>query len=77
MVSRADLVQAIATSGSKLDIPLIDATIRENLLTHLSEQSWAHTMWGFVESDTEKAIRVAAEATPGVRAVNDHMTARP
>src|SRR3974377_2135710 len=91
IVSRANLVQAIATSGSKLDIPLSDATIRENLLTHLSEQSWAHTMphnatvnggvvdlWGFVESDTErKAIRVAAEATPGVRAVNDHITARP
>jgi osmotically-inducible protein OsmY len=35
-------------------------------------------LWGFVESETErKAIRVAAESTPGVRAVNDHMTARP
>jgi hypothetical protein len=91
-VSRANLVQAIATSGSKLDVPLSDTKIRENLLTHLSEQSWAHMMhtmpfnatvnggvvdlWGYVESDTERqAIRVAAEATPGVRAVNDHMTA--
>jgi len=84
-------VQAIATSRSKLDVPLSDTTIREKLLTHLSGQSWAHAtllnatvsggvvdLWGFVESDTErKAIRVAAEATPGVRAVNDHMTARP
>ena len=91
IVSRANLVQAIATSGSKLDVPLSDATIREKLLAHLNNQSWAHTtllnatvnggvvdLWGFVESDTErKAIRVAAEATPGVRAVNDHMTARP
>jgi len=91
IVSRANLVQAIATSGSKLDVPLSDATIREKLLTHLNKQSWAHTavlnatvnggvvdLWGFVESDTErKAIRVAAEATAGVRAVNDHMTARP
>jgi CBS domain-containing protein len=91
IVSRANLVQAIATNGSKLDIPLSDTTIREKLLTHLDKQSWAHTtplnvtvsggvvdLWGFVESDTErKAIRVAAEATPGVRAVNDHMTARP
>jgi osmotically-inducible protein OsmY len=35
-------------------------------------------LWGFIESDTErKAIRVAAEATPGVRAVNDRMTAQP
>jgi CBS domain-containing protein len=91
IVSRANLVQAIATSGSKLDVPLSDTTIRENLLTHLNRQSWAHAtllnatvsggvvdLWGFVESDTErKAIRVAAEATPGVHAVNDHMTARP
>jgi CBS domain-containing protein len=91
IVSRANLVQAIATSGSKLDVPLSDATIRESLLTHLSAQSWAHVrplnvtvncgvvdLWGYVESDTErKAIRVAAESMPGVRGVNDHMTAQP
>jgi osmotically-inducible protein OsmY len=91
VVSRANLVQAIATSGSKLDVPLSDTTIREKVLTHLNKQDWAHTtllnvtvnsgvvdLWGFIESDTERnAIRVAAEATPGVRAVNDHMTARP
>jgi CBS domain-containing protein len=91
IVSRANLVQAIATSGSQRDVPLSDATIREKLLALLNRQSWAHAtllnatvsggvvdLWGFVESDTErKAIRVAAEATPGVRAVNDHMTARP
>lgn len=93
IVSRANLVQAIATSGSKLDVPLSDTTIRKQLLTHLNKQNWGqrHTtlfnvtvnggvvdLWGFIESDTErKAIRVAAEATPGVRAVNDHMTARP
>jgi CBS domain-containing protein len=91
IVSRANLAQAIATSGSKLDMTLSDATIRENLLTHLSEQSWAHVrplnvtvncgvvdLWGYVESDVErKAIRVAAESMPGVRGVNDHMTAQP
>jgi CBS domain-containing protein len=91
IVSRANLVQAIATIGSRLDVPLSDTTIREKVLTDLNKQDWAHTallnvtvnggvvdLWGFVESDTERnAIRVAAEATPGVRAVNDHMTARP
>jgi CBS domain-containing protein len=91
IVSRANLVQAIATSGSELDIPLSDTTIREKLLTELNKRDWAHTallnatvnggvvdLWGFVESDAErKAIFVAAEATPGVRAVNDHMTAQP
>jgi CBS domain-containing protein len=91
IVSRANLVQAIATGRSELDIPSSDTTIREKFLTELNKQNWAHTallnatvnggvvdLWGFIESDTErKAIRVAAEATPGVRAVNDHMTARP
>ena len=93
IVSRANLVQAIATSGSNLDVPLSDTTIREKLLTLLNERNWGQQypaclnvtvnggvvdLWGFIESDTErKAVRVAAEATPGVRAVNDHMTARP
>ena len=35
-------------------------------------------LWGYVESDSErKAIRVAAESMPGVRGVNDDMTAQP
>jgi CBS domain-containing protein len=91
IVSRVNLVQVIASSGSKLDIPLSDATIRDKLLKHLNSQRWAHTallnvtvnggvidLWGRAASDTErKAIRVAAEATPGVRAVNDRMTVGP
>ncbi|HWA47332.1 MAG TPA: CBS domain-containing protein [Dongiaceae bacterium] len=90
IVSRANLVQAIASSGSKLDVPLSDTAIRDKLLAHLNAQSWAHTgllnvsvsdgvvdLWGISGSETErKAIRVAAETTPGVRAVNDHMTVR-
>ena len=91
IVSRANLVQAIASSGTKLEIPLSDTAIRDRLVAHLKTQSWAHTglmnvsvndgvvdLWGMSESETErKAIRVAAEATPGVRAVNDHMIVRP
>jgi CBS domain-containing protein len=87
IVSRANLVQALATVGSKLDFPLSDATVRERLLAHLKAQRWAHTgllnvtindgivdLWGITDSETERtAIRVAAEATPGVRAVNDRM----
>jgi osmotically-inducible protein OsmY len=31
-------------------------------------------LWGITRSETErKAIRVAAETTPGVRSVNDNM----
>jgi CBS domain-containing protein len=90
IVSRANLVQAVASSGSKLDIPISDTTIRDRLLAHLNAQRWAHTgllnatvsdgvvdLWGIASSETErKAIRVAAEATAGVRAVNDHMMVR-
>jgi osmotically-inducible protein OsmY len=32
-------------------------------------------LWGFVGSETEsKAISIAAEATPGVRAVNNNLS---
>jgi CBS domain-containing protein len=90
IVSRANLVQAVASSGSKLEIPVSDASIRNKLLAHLNAQRWAHTgllnatvtdgvvdLWGITASETErKAIRVAAETMAGVRAVNDHMMVR-
>jgi osmotically-inducible protein OsmY len=35
-------------------------------------------LWGVARSDAEKtAIRVAAEAIPGVRSVNDYLVIRP
>jgi hypothetical protein len=88
IVSRANLVQVIATRGSKLDIPLSDLTIRDKVLKHLNSQRWAHTahlnvtvnggvidLWGLAASEAERhAIRVAAENTPGVRAVNNRLT---
>lgn len=87
IISRANLVQAIAGAGKSLEIPLSDSTIRDNLLTHLKNQEWAHInllnvtvnggvvdLWGIVDSENERrAIRVAAEATPGVVAVNDNL----
>jgi signal-transduction protein with cAMP-binding, CBS, and nucleotidyltransferase domain len=91
IVSRANLVQALATMPKGLEILLSDSKIREKLLSHLKEQPWADThllnitvtdgivsLWGIASSETErKAIRVAAEATPGVRAVNDHLARGP
>jgi CBS domain-containing protein len=53
IVSRANLVQAIATSGSKLDVPLSDTTIREKLLTHLNRKSWAHATFSMRLSAAE------------------------
>jgi len=91
IVSRANLVQALATIPRGLEIPLSDSRIREELLSHLKGQPWADThllnvtvtdgvvsLWGVANSETERtAIRVAAEATPGVRAVNNHLALGP
>ncbi len=90
IVSRANLIQAVATARKLLDIPLSDTTIREKILSHLKKQPWAHTtmlnvtvnagvvdLWGIAESAAErKAIKVAAESTPGVCAVNDNLITR-
>ena len=84
-------MQALAATPKGLDIPLSDSKIRENLLSHLREQPWADThllnvtvtdgvvsLWGIAGLELErKAIRVAAEAMPGVRAVNDHLARGP
>jgi CBS domain-containing protein len=91
IVSRANLVQGLATMPKGLEIPLSDAKIRDKLLSHLKQQPWVDThrlnvtvtdgvvsLWGITSSETEKqAIRVAAEATPGVKAVNDHLGGGP
>ena len=90
IISRANLIQAVATARKLLDIPLSDTTIREKILSDLKKQPWAHTtmlnvtvnagvvdLWGIAESAAErKAIKVAAESTPGVCAVNDNLITR-
>jgi CBS domain-containing protein len=91
IVSRANLIQAVASGRKALEVPLADSTIRDKLLAHLKQQPWANTglvnvtvtggvvdLWGCVESDTErKALRVAAETTQGVGAVNDNLVTYP
>jgi CBS-domain-containing membrane protein len=91
IVTRANLVQAVASVPDALEISPTDSDIRERLLSHLGEQPWAHraslnvtvkngvvSLWGLADSETEKqAIRVAAETLPGVRGVNDHLIVRP
>ena len=87
IVSRANIIQAIASARPALQISLPDAAIRTTLLEELRRQPWAHVhrlnitvtngavdLWGFVESEKERqAIAVAAEAIPGVTVVNDHL----
>ncbi len=91
IVSRANILQAIASARPKLEIDLPDAAIRDRLLAELKRQPWSHThrmnvtvkggvvdLWGFVQSDKERqAIAVMAQAIPGVTAINDHLLREP
>jgi CBS-domain-containing membrane protein len=91
IVSRANLIQAVALKQIGLEIKRDDAAIRDKLLARLKAQPWAHTallnvtvngglvhLWGMTSSETErKAICVAAETTAGVHAVYDHLVTRP
>ena len=91
IVSRANIVQVIASTRPKLEVSLSDAAIRDKLIAELKKQSWAHVhklnatvtngvvdLWGFTESEKERqAIRVAAESITGVVEVNDHLLREP
>jgi CBS domain-containing protein len=90
IVSRANLLQAVATARPTLELQPPDASIRKALVDHLRQQSWAHShslnvtvangvvdLWGVTWSDEErKALRIAAENIRGVSAVNDHLVNR-
>jgi CBS domain-containing protein len=93
IVSRANLLQALASLTKQVEVAteVNDSQIRDKVLTQLNTEPWTRTslinvivqdgtveLWGIVESASEKkAVRVAAEATPGVRAVNDNLIVRP
>lgn len=91
IVSRSNLVQALATAPAALEMPLSDTAIRHKLLSHLYREPWAHTsqlnvtvnagvvdIWGICHSDAEReAVRVAAENIPGVRGVNNNLSMPP
>jgi CBS domain-containing protein len=91
IVSRANLIQAVAGAPSELEIKVSDQQIREKLLADLQGQPWAQLgiinitvadgvvgLWGIIDSETErKAFKVAAEAVPGVVGVENHLMIRP
>jgi CBS domain-containing protein len=91
IVSRANVVQAVASclrNDNSTNQP--DASLRQTILARFQSEPWAQTclinvtvnqgtadLWGFAESEAQKkAFRVAAEVTPGVRAVNDNLLVR-
>jgi CBS-domain-containing membrane protein len=92
IVSRANLLQALASMPKEPSTrPLSDSTLRASVVARINAEPWARPslinvivqngtveLWGIVDSQTEKnAIRVAAEVTPGVRAVNDNLVMHP
>ena len=92
ILSRANLVQALAALYKKaVPATIDDSALRANVVAQLAAQSWTHPsllnvivhdgtveLWGIVDSAAEKnAVRVAAEVTPGVKAVNDNLLVRP
>jgi CBS domain-containing protein len=91
IVSRANLIQVLAgQKAESFEIEPSDASVRQTILGQLENQPWAKRpinivvqggvvdLWGHVNSDEEKkAIRVAVEATPGVRSVNDNLHVYP
>jgi len=90
IVSRADLIQTLATLAEQAPAGGIDDVIlRDKVMARLWEQPWKPVLltvnaqagvidlYGYVESDAEKnAARLTAELTPGVRTVNDRVVVR-
>jgi CBS domain-containing protein len=89
IVSRANLVQALATRGlAFVDVTEADEVLRKVVVSNLRKLPWTAALemvdvivdrgvvnlWGVVRNEEEKsAVRVTAEETPGVQAVNDHL----
>lgn len=85
IVSRSNLVQALASQSSAAAPSDDDRTIRLDILERLKQQQWTDFgerniivrdgevhIWGLVGSEDErKALVVLAENTPGVRSVVD------
>ena len=87
IVSRANLLQALASLKNVPPGTTDDASIRAKLTSKLANEQWTKPsllnlivhdgtvdLWGIAYSQTEKkAVRVLVESTPGVRAVNDNL----
>jgi CBS domain-containing protein len=90
IVTRADLVRAIARKTQSEEIPgdRSDAALRSQLLHELGKQDWWYPasstvdvydgvvcFYGLYASENDRrAARIAAENVPGVRRVEDHRT---
>ena len=87
IVTRGNLMQALAIADTGRAANVDDRTIREQLMAELNAQPWTNMLaknivvqdgvvhlWGVVETEDERrALCVAAENIPGVRGVEDHL----
>ena len=88
IVTRSNLMQAmVSMARSEQAAPKGDAEIRERLLAEIQKEQWAPAaminvvvhkgvveLWGAVVDDRRReALKVAAENTPGVTGVKDHL----
>jgi CBS domain-containing protein len=89
IVSRANLLQALAALRRDIPVEskVEDSVLRERVLSEIRSKLWESAsqinvivhngvveLWGGVDTDDEKeALRVAAELTPGVRTVANHL----
>ncbi len=88
IVSRANLLRAWASRPAEAaPATADDAAIRTSLLAELAQQNWTRRpensvvvtegvvhLWGLAATDEEKrALELAAEGTPGVTAVRNHI----
>jgi CBS domain-containing protein len=85
IVSRANLLHALASVAREVKPAAGDATIRERIMAECAKQTWApHVnvvvrdgvvgLWGVITDERERrAFIVVAENVPGVKAVHDHL----
>jgi len=90
IVSRVNLLQVLARVHDNTDWVESDRVLHQRFIDSIKDQPWAGRpfniivndrcadLWGFVYSVDEKtAVRVAAEATPGIESVSDHLGIAP
>jgi CBS domain-containing protein len=89
VVTRSDLLRMLHAREAMPtdDMPRNDAGVRASILKTIDQQGWAASaiinvqvtdgtayLWGVVDSDEQrKAILIAVEGVPGVRAIEDHL----
>lgn len=90
IVSRGDLVKALATAAPAAPGALSDAQLVKEMKARLDHEAWVSsrtlrveakdgvlTLWGMVESETERsALETMARSIPGCRAVDNKIIVR-